>query len=76
MKNSDKGYLETEQKLYAIKDCSSEVRFLYVYRIMNDGYHVVFDLNTKEALGDNPGDDKVKAVMAEFDKINNYSECC
>ena len=61
------GYLETEQKLYAIKDCSSEVQFLYVYRIMRDGYHVVFDLDTEEALGDNPGD-----VLPFDDGVNPY----
>ncbi len=65
------GYLETEQKLYAIKDCSSEVQFLYVYRIVRDGYQVVFDLDTEEALGDNAGeilpfDDGVKPYLTEL----------
>ena len=65
------GYLETEQKLYAIKDCSSEVQFLYVYTMMLDGYHVVFDLDTEEAKGDNPGDvlpfdDGVKPYLVDL----------
>ena len=65
------GYRETEQKLYAIKDCSSEVQFLYVYTMMLDGYHVVFDLDTEEAKGDNPGDvlpfdDGVKPYLVDL----------
>lgn len=50
-----KGYRETEEKLYAIKNSSLDVKFLYVYRVMKDGCHVVFDLDTSTYDGDSPG---------------------
>ena len=49
------GYKETEEKLYAIKNSATDARFLYVYRILEDGCHVVFDLNAADIKGDKPG---------------------
>ena len=49
------GYKETEEKLYAIKNSSLEIKYLYVYRILPDGCHVVFDLNAATLEGDKPG---------------------
>ena len=49
------GYKEIEEKLYAIKNSSLEVKYLYVYRILPDGCHVVFDLNVATMEGDKPG---------------------
>ena len=58
IKNGEKapGYKETEDLLYKIRDNTPDVLYLYVYRIENDGCHVVFDLDTKETPGGNPGD--------------------
>lgn len=50
-----KGYKETEQKLYAIKNSSLEAKYLYVYRVLEDGCHVVFDLDTAAYKGDKAG---------------------
>ena len=50
------GYLETEQRLYNIKESSSDIEYIYVYKIEKDGCHVVFDLDTEELQGGNPGD--------------------
>ena len=50
------GYLETEKRLYNIKESSSDIEYIYVYKIEKDGCHVVFDLDTEELEGGNPGD--------------------
>ena len=50
-----KGYKETEEKLYAIKNSAVDAKYLYVYRILEDGCHVVFDLNAADLEGDKPG---------------------
>ncbi|SNU06950.1 HD domain-containing protein [Lachnospiraceae bacterium] len=50
------GYIETEQRLYNIKNSSSDIQYLYVYKIMEDGCHVVFDLDTEDLEGGNPGE--------------------
>jgi len=49
------GYKDIEEKLYAIKNSATDARYLYVYRILEDGCHVVFDLNTAMLEGDKPG---------------------
>lgn len=50
------GYLETEKMLYSVRDSSPDIEYVYVYRILEDGCHVVFDLDTEEVAGDEPGD--------------------
>lgn len=50
------GYAETEEKLKGLWECSENVEFIYAYRIEEDGCHVVFDLDTPEVEGGNPGD--------------------
>ena len=56
------GYLETEQLLYQIKQSSPTIEYLYVYKIMEDGCHVVFDLDSEGTEGSKPGD------VVEFDE--------
>lgn len=51
-----KGYIETEDALKLIRDAVHDIEYLYVYQIKEDGCHVVFDLDTEEVEGDNPGD--------------------
>lgn len=50
------GYRATEQKLYQLRAAYPDVVYLYAYRFMEDGCHVVFDLDTEEFKGSNPGD--------------------
>ena len=56
------GYNEVEKKLYRIRASNSDIRFLYVYKIMEDGCHVVFDLETASVEASEPGD------IEEFDE--------
>lgn len=60
------GYLETEKNLEFIYNCAESIEYLYVYRIDDDGCHVVFDIDTPELEGNNPGD------LVEFDE--SFSE--
>ena len=50
------GYLETEAQLQAIRKSSPDIEYIYVYQILPDGCHVVFDLDTDELQGGEPGD--------------------
>ncbi|HCB93087.1 MAG TPA: hypothetical protein DEP57_04640 [Selenomonas sp.] len=56
------GYLEKEKQLYQIKNSSPAIEYLYVYKIMEDGCHVVFDLDSEGAEGSKPGE------VIEFDE--------
>ena len=40
------GYNDVERELYAIRASNSDIKFIYVYKILEDGCHVVFDLDT------------------------------
>lgn len=55
------GYQHTKQLLYDIRESTADIKYLYVYRIMADGCHVVFDLDTEDTPGSAPGD------LIEFD---------
>ena len=55
------GYKETEEKLYIIKNSATDTRYLYVYRITEEGCRVVFDLNASDIEADKAGE------LAEFD---------
>ena len=50
------GYLDIEHKLDEIRQSSYDIEYIYVYRILEDGYHVVFDINTPELKGADPGE--------------------
>ena len=56
------GYIDVERKLYRIRASNSDIKFLYVYKIMNDGCHVVFDLDTAAIKASEPGS------VEEFDE--------
>ncbi len=56
------GYDQIEERLYAIRDTSRDILYIYAYRIEEDGCHVVFDLDTEELEGAAPGD------LIEFDE--------
>ncbi len=55
------GYKETETILKSLMDSSEYIEFCYVYRILPDGCHVVFDPDTEEVPGADPGE------VVEFD---------
>ena len=55
-------YLNTESALYNILYSTEDIQYVYVYRILTDGCHVVFDLDTPELEGGAPGD------IVEFDE--------
>ena len=50
-----KDYIETKMKLYKIRESSPDIKFVYVYKILEDGCHVVFDLDTAEVTGNEAG---------------------
>ncbi|MBQ9616738.1 MAG: HD domain-containing protein, partial [Oscillibacter sp.] len=50
------GYPEIEERLYRIRESSPDIQYVYVYRILPDGCHVVFDLDTDDLPGGEPGD--------------------
>ena len=60
------GYTDIEEKLYKLRDSSSDIEYIYVYKIMEDGCHVVFDLDTDDMEGSEPGE------VVEFDE--SFSE--
>ena len=49
------GYKETEDLLYEVRESSPDIEYVYVYRIEEDGCHVVFDLDTDDLEGEDPG---------------------
>ena len=50
------GYLETEERLNTIRESSPDIEYVYVYRILPDGCHVVFDVDTDGLPGAAPGE--------------------
>ncbi len=50
------GYTEIEEMLYSFRESTQDIEYVYVYKIMEDGCHVVFDLDTDEIEGSKPGD--------------------
>ena len=61
------GYKETEERLEMIRESSREIEYLYVYRIEPIGCRVVFDLDTPELEGANPG-----ALIVFDDSFKKY----
>lgn len=50
------GYKQTEDRLYSIMNNMPDIQYLYVYKILEDGCHVVFDLDTPDVKGGEPGE--------------------
>ena len=59
-------YNDVERKLYRIRASNSDIRYLYVYKIMEDGCHVVFDLDTATVEASPPG--SVEEFEEDFDE--------
>ena len=49
------GYAESEARLSAIRESSDDISYVYVYQIREDGCHVVFDPDTGDTPGEEPG---------------------
>ena len=56
------GYKETELILKSLMESSQYIEYCYVYRIREDGCHVVFDPDTADVPGEEPG------TVIPFDK--------
>lgn len=50
------GYKEIKDYLYSLRDSYDDVEYIYVYKIMTDGCHVVFDLDSVDTKASMPGD--------------------
>ena len=50
------GYAETEAELKNLRDSIKDVEYVYVYQVLEDGCHVVFDVDTPELEGGSLGD--------------------
>ena len=59
----DDSYAVTKKKLYDLRDSAEYMEHLYVYKIMEDGCHVVFDVRSKEEAGVKPG------TVISFDEL-------
>lgn len=60
------GYTETENDLYDILNNAEKIKYMYVYRILPDGCHVVFDLDSGGLPGEEPG------TLVAFDESFPY----
>ena len=50
------GYPQVEQFLINLRDSSADIKYVYVYKILEDGCHVVFDPDTADTPGGEPGE--------------------
>ena len=50
------GYAETAARLQVLRDAADDISYVYVYRILEDGCHVVFDADTADTPGSAPGE--------------------
>ena len=55
------GYREADQAMAQVRDSSEDIKYVYVYQIRPDGCHVVFDPDTADEPGSDPG------TVMEFD---------
>ena len=49
-------YRRVEKLLYSIRESTPDIEYVYVYQIKEDGCHVVFDLDTEDLPGSEPGE--------------------
>ncbi len=54
--DSAEGYAESKKMLADIRSEIPDIEYLYVYKIMEDGCHVVFDIDTEDVPGSEPGE--------------------
>ncbi|MBR5419596.1 MAG: HD domain-containing protein [Lachnospiraceae bacterium] len=56
MGDADPEYRALEEKLEQIRKGNADIEYIYVYRFLEDGVEVIFDLDTPEVRGEDPGD--------------------
>ena len=49
--NGSEDYKHTEKDLYEIKESAPYIEYIYIYKILPDGCHVIFDLDTTDLPG-------------------------
>ena len=54
--DSAPGYKESETAMANVRDSSDDIAYVYVYKILPDGCHVVFDPDTPQEAGSDPGE--------------------
>lgn len=59
---ASEGYIETEKILTRIRESSTDINYLYVYKIEKEGCRVVFDVDNGDVLGSEHGE------LLSFDK--------
>ena len=67
--NRAEGYSKTKQLMQTLSNVSPDIKYIYVYRIEEDGTHVIFDLDTPDVPGNKPGE-----VIPYDTTIEKYSE--
>lgn len=63
------GYEDIEELLSTVVKISPEIKYAYIYRIEEDGTHVVFDTDTADVEADDPGE-----VIRYDASIKKYKE--
>ena len=63
------GYRDAEELLETVIKVSPEIKYIYIYRVENDGTHVVFDVDTADVKADEPGD-----IIPYDDSIQKYAD--
>ncbi len=64
-----RGYSDTEELLSTVISVSPEIKYIYVYRVEQDGTHVIFDIDTADIKADEPG-----AVIPYDSSIQKYAD--
>ncbi len=59
------GYPETKKQLENVLRSNPGIEYVYVYAARQDGFHVVFDIDTEEMEGDPPG--YVTEIGSDYD---------
>jgi response regulator RpfG family c-di-GMP phosphodiesterase len=63
------GYWEMVKELDNVLEASPEVKYIYAYQVLEDGCHVVYDMDVPNMEADFPGD-----VIEYDDTISKYAE--
>lgn len=65
---SSEGYAQTEALLENLKASDDEIEYIYVYKVLEDGCHVVFDLDSGDVKGSDVGYvEKFEDVLTDAD---------
>ncbi|MBR6468864.1 MAG: hypothetical protein IKS84_00685, partial [Lachnospiraceae bacterium] len=62
-------YLMIENRMRSIKQGNADIEYIYVYRFLEDGVEVIFDLDTPEVKGQDPG-----TIIELEDYLKPYKE--